>query len=94
MVREAVNNLPNVQPIMQDEHGNIVPNESLDMSASYTFENDDSPKKKKKVGYYKAKITNLMKTGVFKQKKNNARDVKNIMEIEQLMDDTPAFNSS
>ena len=35
----------------------------------------DEVTKDKKVGYYKAKIQNLMKTGIFNQTKKNVRKV-------------------
>ena len=44
-------------------------------------ENDPvSKKKEKKMGYYKAKLLNLTKTGVFKNKdKGNSKSVKDII---------------
>ena len=69
---EPINNLPNVQAMLQDDKGQIISSDQLDQSeisldtSGYFGETGESgdKKKEKKVGYYKAKISNLMKTGI------------------------------
>jgi hypothetical protein len=74
-----------VQPVLCDENGNIIPDQNMN-SSSGSFDRNNA-QKTKKVGYYKAKITNLMKTGFGKSKKKNVRLVQNIITIRQILDD-------
>ena len=67
---------------MQDENGQILQPDFLNESNnSFDISQDSSPSKPKKVGYYKAKLSNFMKTSVFNKNKKNLRYVQNIIEI-------------
>jgi hypothetical protein len=82
VTRQPLNYIPNVQMVNCDENGNIIPgqnlNESINTNNSY---NGLNPKNAKKVGYYKAKITNFMKSS-FSKPKNKVRFVQDIMQIQ------------
>jgi hypothetical protein len=81
MEYQPSNNLPNVQQCLVDENGNYLMDDSLSQS-QYS---QSGSKKTKKVGYYKAKMSNIFKTGIFGGKsKKNLRMVQNIIQIHQL----------
>lgn len=87
LVRQPLNYIPSVQPILCDENGNIIPDQILNTSSAFGSDRNHGGKQPKKVGYYKAKISNLMKTGFGKSKKKNVRFVQNIITIRQILDD-------
>ena len=81
--------MPNVQALLCDDHGNVMNQDNINDSAySFDSEQDAHKKKDKKMGYYKAKLYNLTKRGVFKSSndKGNSRYVNDIIDIKQLLE--------